>query len=167
MQCWLHFISRLMQRSCSLSYQPSPLPPSSNPTTRYNLCGYIMMLTSLLPLWQTYPTLCGRNIVFDIHFSSIYFTFASRSVAANVFPSKNLVLDEKFKAFLDTYNAPHNERHCYWTGLLLALLLVFAVNDLLAISAATFGLFGCSAEWVHWCPQCILHFQSWNLSCCE
>ena len=58
----------------------------------------------------------------------------------------------KLKAFLDTYYAPYNERHRYWTGLLLVvrlvLLLVFAVNFLgsnsenfLAISAATFGLF--------------------------
>lgn len=73
----------------------------------------------------------------------------------------------KLKVFLDTYYAPYNERRCYWTGLLLALLLVFAVNDLLAISAATFGVFGCSVEWVHRCLQCILHFQSWNFSCCE
>ena len=56
----------------------------------------------------------------------------------------------KLKAFLDTYYAPYNEKHRYWTGLLLALrlvlLLVFAVKlnnseNLLAISAATFGLF--------------------------
>ena len=57
----------------------------------------------------------------------------------------------KLKAFLETYYAPYNERHRYWTGLLLivrlALLLVFAVNvlgdnseSLLAISAASFGL---------------------------
>ena len=57
----------------------------------------------------------------------------------------------KLKAFLETYYAPYNERHRYWTGLLLivrlALLLVFAVNilggsseNLLAISTASFGL---------------------------
>ena len=58
----------------------------------------------------------------------------------------------KLKAFLDTYYAPYNEKHRYWTGLLLVLrlvlLLVCAVNVLgdnsdnpLAISGATFGFF--------------------------
>ena len=57
----------------------------------------------------------------------------------------------KLKAFLDSYYSPYEERHRYWTGLLLvvrfALLLVFGTNvfseeseNLLAISAASFGL---------------------------
>lgn len=57
----------------------------------------------------------------------------------------------KLKAFLDAYYAPYNEKHRYWTGLLLVLrfvlLLVFGTNvlgdsseNLLTISAASFGL---------------------------
>ena len=57
----------------------------------------------------------------------------------------------KLKAFFDSYYSPYEEKHRYWTGLLLVvrfvLLLVFGTNvlgedseNLLAISAASFGL---------------------------
>ena len=57
----------------------------------------------------------------------------------------------KLKAFFDSYHSPYEEKHRYWTGLLLVvrfvLLLVFGTNvfgeeseNLLAISAASFGL---------------------------
>ena len=57
----------------------------------------------------------------------------------------------RIKPFLDAYQAPYNDRHRYWTGLMLclrcALFLVFAFNtqadpslNLLAISSVAFGL---------------------------
>jgi len=56
----------------------------------------------------------------------------------------------RIKPFLDAYQAPFRNQHCYWTGLLLclpcALFLVFACNtqadpsiNLLAISSVAFG----------------------------
>ena len=57
----------------------------------------------------------------------------------------------RIKPFLDAYQAPYNDRHRYWTGLMLclrsALFLVFAFNtqadpslNLLAISSVALGL---------------------------
>ena len=62
------------------------------------------------------------------------------------------VNNPKVKAILDTYHAPYNPKHRYWTGLLLlvrcALFLVFAFNisandsvNLLVISSTAFGIF--------------------------
>ena len=62
------------------------------------------------------------------------------------------VKNPKLKAILDTYHAPYNPQHRFWTGLLLllrcALFLAFAFNisgdssiNLLVISSATLGIF--------------------------
>ena len=81
------------------------------------------------------------------------------------------VRNPKLKAILDTYHAPYQPKHRYWTGLLLlvccALFLVFAFNisgndsvNLLVISSATFGI-------LVWFILSGVVYKSWYLNALE